>query len=88
MEIFILLHAEVYEKADGKIIACSLFRENLIDKMNRMAKEANDEVMKYAGLYDTPRSRLYIYNETKECWARWNGKNWIEKLCIERFDMI
>lgn len=88
MEVFILLHSDVYETSDGKIIACSLFRENLTEKMNKIACDTNEQIRKFAGLYDTAHPRLYIYNEQDGYWAKWNGRNWTEKLCIERFDMI
>lgn len=88
MEAFILLHSDVYEKSNGEIIACSLFRENLIDRMNHIAARENEEILKYAYLHETAAPRLFIYNETEDNWAKWNGRNWTERLSIEKFEMI
>ncbi len=88
MELFILLHSDVYEKSNGEIIACSLFRENLTDRMNKIAIHENEEILKFAYMHETPPPRLFVYNETEDNWTKWNGKNWIERICIEKFEMI
>lgn len=88
MEVFILLHSDAYESSDGQIIACSLFRENLLDRMNRLAASENHKILELAHHRDARISRFYVYNQEEDSWAKWNGRKWIEKLSIERYDMI
>ncbi|MGX5690967.1 hypothetical protein [Arcticibacter tournemirensis] len=88
MELFILLHSDIYEASDGKIIACSLFRENLTDRMNKIANAENQKILEFASLNETASPRLYVYNEIEDSWVKRNGRSWTERLSIERFDMI
>ncbi len=88
MEIFILLHSDAYERSNGEIIACSLFRENLTDRMNKIAIRKNEEILKFAHLHEAPQPRLFIYDEADDSWAKWNGKNRLERIFIEEFEMI
>jgi len=88
MEIFILLHSNVYETADGKVIGCSLFRENLTDKMNRLAESENQNILFSSAAQQSPTGHLYIYNKKEDNWAKWNGRHWIERLSIERYEMV
>ena len=87
MEVFILLHSDVYETSNGRIIACSLFRENLIEKMNNVASAENEKIQSYAYQREPANGRLFMYNAEDDSWVKWNGKNWTERLSIERFDM-
>lgn len=87
MEVFILLHTDAYESSDGKIIACSLFRENLIEEMNRHALLENHKILELAHHREGAHTRFYVYNETEDNWVKWNGRKWTERLSIESFDM-
>ncbi|PWG78111.1 hypothetical protein [Pararcticibacter amylolyticus] len=88
MEIFILLHSDAYESSDGKILACSLFRENLIDRMNSIAEAENQKILEFAHSGQPGQAKFYVYNAIEDYWAKWNGRKWTQKLCIERYDMI
>ncbi|WP_374164891.1 hypothetical protein [Arcticibacter sp. MXS-1] len=88
MDLFILLHTDAYEASDGKIIACSLFRENLTDRMNHLANEANNKVFDTAHLPETNSSHFFVYDEKEDSWIKWNGRRWTEKLSIRKFNMI
>ncbi len=88
MEVFILLHSDAYESSDGQIIACSLFRENLIERMNNMAASENHKILELAHHRDARVTRFYVYDEQDNSWVKWNGRKWMEKLSIQSFDMM
>lgn len=87
MEVFILLHSDAYEAGDGKIIACSLFRENLTERMNCLAVKENQKIMELVHHREIAHNRFYVYNDQEDNWAKWNGRKCIEKLSIECFEM-
>ncbi len=56
--------------------------------MNSIAEAENQKILEFAHSGQPGQAKFYVYNAIEDYWAKWNGRKWTQKLCIERYDMI